>query len=76
MKVTAVVLAVLMAFSRLYVGVHFPSDVPGGGAGGALLCGWLGLAAVAEVRRLAGPGALRKRGARHDDLYRYLQSRH
>ena len=27
MKVTAVVLAALMALSRLYVGVHFPSDV-------------------------------------------------
>ena len=40
MKVTAVVLAALMALSRLYVGVHFPSDVLAGVLVG-LLCGWL-----------------------------------
>ena len=40
MRVTGVVLAALMAFSRLYVGVHFPSDVLAGLAVG-LLCGWL-----------------------------------
>ena len=38
--VTAVVLAALMALSRLYVGVHFPSDVLAGVLVG-LLCGWL-----------------------------------
>ena len=32
--------AVLMAFSRLYVGVHFPTDVLAGCAVG-LFCGWL-----------------------------------
>lgn len=36
-KVLAVLLAVLMAFSRLYVGVHFPSDVLVGTCVG-LLC--------------------------------------
>ena len=38
--VTAVVLAALMGFSRLYVGVHFPSDVLAGVLVG-LFCGWL-----------------------------------
>ena len=40
MKVVAVVMAALMGFSRLYVGVHFPTDVLAGMAVG-LLCGWL-----------------------------------
>ncbi|WP_297234623.1 phosphatase PAP2 family protein [uncultured Flavonifractor sp.] len=40
MKVVAVVMAALMGFSRLYVGVHFPTDVVAGMAVG-LLCGWL-----------------------------------
>ena len=40
MKVAAVVLAAVMASSRLYVGVHFPSDVLAGVLVG-LLCGWL-----------------------------------
>lgn len=42
MKVSAVVLAVLMALSRLYVGVHYPSDVFVGFVVGDLsaLCGW------------------------------------
>lgn len=34
--VCAVVLAVLIALSRLYVGVHYPTDVLGGAAGGAI----------------------------------------
>ena len=40
LAVTAVVLAALMGFSRLYVGVHFPSDVLAGVLVG-LFCGWL-----------------------------------
>ena len=40
MKITAVVMAALMGFSRLYVGVHFPTDVLAGMAVG-LFCGWL-----------------------------------
>lgn len=35
-----VVLAFLMAFSRLYIGIHYPSDVICGALTGAL-CGWL-----------------------------------
>ena len=35
-----VVLAAMMGFSRLYVGVHFPSDVLAGVLVG-LFCGWL-----------------------------------
>lgn len=41
MKIGAPVLAVLMAFSRLYVGVHYPTDVLAGVAVG-ILAGFLG----------------------------------
>ncbi len=41
MKVTALAMAVVMALSRLYVGVHFPSDVIAGSLIGAL-CGLAG----------------------------------
>lgn len=42
-KIAVVVLAALMALSRLYVGVHYPSDVAAGFIVGdlAALCGWL-----------------------------------
>ena len=36
MKVTGIVLAALMGFSRMYVGVHFPTDVLVGGLVGSL----------------------------------------
>ena len=36
MKVLCLILAVLMGFSRLYVGVHFPSDVIAGCVVGCL----------------------------------------
>lgn len=36
MRITGIVLAVLMAFSRLYVGVHYPLDVLAGAAIGLL----------------------------------------
>lgn len=55
MKVSVVVLAALMALSRLYVGVHYPSDVLAGFVVGDLagLCGWLlsgCLTALAKAR--------------------------
>ena len=56
-RVLAVVLAALMGASRLYVGVHFPSDVLAGLAVG-LLCGWLACLLWRQVpawRRLEPP---------------------
>lgn len=38
--VPLLILGVLMGFSRIYVGVHYPSDVIAGAAVGCL-CGWL-----------------------------------
>lgn len=40
-KAAALIAAALMGFSRLYVGVHFPTDVLGGAAVGTV-CGLLG----------------------------------
>ncbi len=51
MKVTALCMAVVMALSRLYVGVHFPSDVLAGALIGAL-CGLLGSLVVKKVIQL------------------------
>lgn len=39
MRWTGLVLAVCMGLSRLYVGVHYPSDVIAGALVG-LFCGW------------------------------------
>ena len=56
MRAAAGVLAALMALSRLYVGVHFPSDVAAGVLVG-LLCGWLAcLLGRALLRRTGRPG--------------------
>jgi undecaprenyl-diphosphatase len=49
MRVTAVVLAVLMGLSRLYVGVHYPSDVVAGALVG-IACAWV----VWRLRGLLG----------------------
>ena len=55
--VSAVVLILLVAFSRLYLGVHYPSDVVGGIAAGV---GWL--AVCGSTRRIiAGHRELRAR---------------
>ena len=50
MKVVAVVMAALMGFSRLYVGVHFPTDVLAGAAIGTV-CGLLGAWITGLVQR-------------------------
>lgn len=46
----ALVLAVLIAFSRLYLYVHYPTDVLAGALLGIIL-GWLGSTAVSAVER-------------------------
>lgn len=46
----ALVLAVLIAFSRLYLYVHYPTDVLAGALLGIML-GWLGSVAVSAVER-------------------------
>ena len=54
MRWTALVLAVLMGFSRLYVGVHFPSDVVAGCLVG-LLCAWLAWHLYQAIEKRWGP---------------------
>ena len=54
MKITAVCMAVLMGLSRLYVGVHFPSDVLAGALIGSL-CGLAGAWVVKTVWERLGP---------------------
>lgn len=50
MKWVALVLAVLMGFSRLYVGVHYPSDVLAGVAIG-LFAGWAANWVITRLKR-------------------------
>lgn len=51
MKWTALAAAVVMGWSRLYVGVHYPSDVLTGMAVG-LLAGWLAYRICEKVKRV------------------------
>ena len=55
--VVFLVLAVLIAFSRLYLYVHFPTDVLGGIVVGAL-CGVLGYLVVRTVEKRRGKGRI------------------
>ncbi len=50
--VVALVIAALVAVSRVYLGVHWPSDLLAGAAWG-LACAWAGLAIGRRVPRLA-----------------------
>jgi len=52
----ALPLAVLIAFSRMYLCVHFPTDILGGAVLGTA-CGWLGVWAIKklEERRTVRP---------------------
>lgn len=42
--------AFLMAFTRLYIGIHYPSDILGGMATGTL-CGWLAAKIACAIQR-------------------------
>lgn len=46
----AVIAALLMGLSRLYVGVHYPSDVLAGALVGAF-CGWIGCKLLARMEK-------------------------
>lgn len=58
LRFPALVLAVLIGFSRLYLYVHYPTDVLAGAALGVLL-GWVGCALVSHVENRR---AVQKRG--------------
>jgi hypothetical protein len=50
------VLAAAISYSRVYVGVHYPTDVLAG-VGLGLACGWIGArCVVGSGSRLGGPG--------------------
>lgn len=50
MRCLVLICAVLMGLSRLYVGVHYPSDVLGGAIVGAF-CGWAGVRLLEKWKR-------------------------
>ena len=59
MRWTGLVLAVCMGLSRLYVGVHYPTDVLAGSLIGCL-CGWCGgklLDKLEEMRKNRNGGS-------------------
>ena len=58
LKIAAVCAAVVMGLSRLYVGVHFPSDVLVGAAVGSL-CGLAGAWVVKEAWKRISPRLLK-----------------
>ncbi len=57
------VLAAAISYSRVYVGVHYPTDVVAG-AGLGFACGWIGArCAVVTESRLGEPGRPEKTGS-------------
>ena len=48
--IPAYIISLIVAFSRVYVGVHYPGDLIGG-AGIGIVCGWLVARGALEVNR-------------------------
>jgi undecaprenyl-diphosphatase len=62
------VLAAAVSYSRVYVGVHYPTDVVAG-AGLGFACGWIGArCAVGTGSRLGGPGRSEKTGSTREEV--------
>jgi undecaprenyl-diphosphatase len=55
------VLAVAISYSRVYVGVHYPTDVLAG-AGLGVACGWIGARCVVGRKRAREAGRSRENG--------------
>lgn len=62
LRAALIVLAALVAFSRVYVGVHYPSDV----LAGAVIGATIGLLAITLVRSRSGGGAAAADGPARD----------
>ena len=62
MSISAIVLATLIALSRLYIGVHYPTDVLGGFISGLVIGIAVNLIADAVVRKMAEKKARKEEG--------------
>jgi undecaprenyl-diphosphatase len=65
-KVPLFVLAILIGFSRVYVGVHYPLDVVGGAVLGVAVATALRLLVEARRRSTRSPQAAQSRSRAHD----------
>ena len=62
------ILAATISYSRVYVGVHYPTDVVAG-AGLGFACGWIGArCAVGAEGRPGGPGRSEKTGSTREEV--------
>ncbi len=62
------VLAAAISYSRVYVGVHYPTDVLAG-VGLGVACGWIGARCVVGTgSRLGGPGCSGKTDSSREEV--------